>query len=163
MFSITADGKPFADDNSHDGLSNVTVTLLVGEHEFQCRNCGNQLDRYTETERPWHSAESGGDPDECRNADPDTFDEEASRFGPHVPMRVPLQWCESAEIDFDEGLDSVTVSLMIGGSPVALTVHRINDASHQNYGKLVALVPYAGMSTPLAIEELQRGALVIER
>lgn len=162
MFSITADGKSFDDDSSHDGLCNVTVTPLKGELEYRCRNCSEALERYIDTERPWHSAERKSAADECHDADPDTFDDEASRFGPHVPVPVPLFWLDSAEIDIDTGADQVTLSLMINGSPVALTVHRVNQEGHENHDQLVLRVPHADDDAPIRLHEINRGAYTLE-
>lgn len=159
LFSITADGQRLTrgDRDSGEDVCNVTVEPYT-ESEYYCRNCSASLDHYPGDPRPWQTIDKSGQLGECIDADPDTFDEETSTFGPHEPAFTPLSWVDTAEIDVDESSDMITMSLVIDGSPVTLSVSRVNNPAHEEYGKLVLLVPYSEMSTPLPIREIQRGS-----
>jgi hypothetical protein len=153
LFAITANDNSLTD--SAEFLNNVTVTPYTGETEHRCKHCGAELTEYPG--RQFTADDNGAWTEECR----ENLDENTRHFLPHVPQYVPLSWCDSAEIDVDEGRDMITVSLMVNGSPIALSIHRADEEGHENHGKLVVLVPYAEMSTELPLRALQRGSFVV--
>lgn len=161
MFSITADDKTLYQSigtgplgeihgETFEETRNITVTPNRGECEHRCKRCGRELAEYPG--KKFSAEDAGPWTDEC----PDSED-----FGPHEPEFIPLSWMDSAQVDIDEGQDSVTVTIVVDGSPLALAIHRVNDKDHENYGKLVVLAPYTEMQTELPLRTLQRGSFLV--
>lgn len=133
MFAaLTVDGDPVG--LSDDVPETARVELNPDAPAYLCRSCGEELIKTP------HGFEDMSGEATCEYAE-----------SGHDPERIPLSWCNSADLHMDEMEDSITVSISVGDPRGAftLTIRRVpDDVSSELAGYLLMHVPYPGETTP---------------
>lgn len=145
--SIDIDGH--APDLVDNDFEQLTVSG-PGDH-FACKHCGETWD---EDDTP-----EDIEAQDCRAR---AVDEDVRT---HEVTPAPLAWLNSAGVSFDEGEDSVTVSISVGDPRGAFvfTVRRVpEDAGTDLSGKLIMHLPHPEDSAPhMPLAALHRGTFIV--
>jgi hypothetical protein len=131
-----------------DGEGEITVKIDFAAHAtvYACNACNIPVTAEGEPagayERDVQAERCTRHPDYDEHSDTDEDGETIPC--PHVPTVAPLGWLDTVKVETDTGDDSVTVTIMVDGHPVIMSVARVNRTDATTDAKLMVDVPHPG-------------------